>query len=154
MKNKKVIVRFIDIIACLLLFTVISFPTLTIAQDIRVYDEHYDLKYRVEEDRVYDKDWNLRYRIEDNKIGESYNRYNIFNLQTRRQKLVVNRGFINLVWDAHLSFLEFSQSINPYVTPSSSENFLETIWQLLSPISPESSFILRKSDALGLIFTS
>jgi len=43
------------------------------------------------------------------------------NLQTRRQKLVVNRGFIKLVWDAHLSFLELSQSINPYVTPSISE---------------------------------
>lgn len=68
MKNKKMIVRFIDIIACLLLFAVISFPTLTIAQDIKVYDEHYDLKYRVEDDRIYDKDWNLRYRIEDNKI--------------------------------------------------------------------------------------
>jgi hypothetical protein len=71
MKNKKVIVRFIDIIACLLLFTVISFSTLTIAQDIRVYDEHYDLKYRVEEDRIYDNSYSLKYRLGNKTVKQS-----------------------------------------------------------------------------------
>ena len=68
MRNKKIMIRFSNIVACVFLFAVMSFPALTIGQDIKVYDQDYDLKYRVEGDRIYDKDWNLRYRIEDDKI--------------------------------------------------------------------------------------
>jgi hypothetical protein len=49
-------------------FTVMFFATLTIAQDIKIYDKDYNLKYRTEGNRVYDNKWNLRYRIEDNKV--------------------------------------------------------------------------------------
>jgi len=52
---------------CLFVLTAL-FPFITTAQDTKVYDKNYNLKYRVEGDRVYDKDWNLRYRIKDDKI--------------------------------------------------------------------------------------
>jgi len=56
MENRKMIVRFANIVGCVFLFAVISFPVLTLAQDVKVYDKNYDLKYRVEGDRIYDKD--------------------------------------------------------------------------------------------------
>lgn len=52
---------------CLFVLTTL-FPFITKAQDIKVYDENYNLKNRVEGDRIYDKDWNLRYRIKDDKV--------------------------------------------------------------------------------------
>ena len=45
-----------------------SFSFITAAEDTKVYDKNYNVKYRVEGDRIYDKDWNLRYRIKDDKI--------------------------------------------------------------------------------------
>ena len=49
-------------------FAVISFSSLTLAQEANIYDKNYNIKYRIENNKVYDKDWNLQYRIENNKI--------------------------------------------------------------------------------------
>lgn len=65
----------------IIFFAVMSFSSLTLAQDIKIYDKDYNPKYRVENNKVYDKDWNLQYRIENNKIYDKN-----WNLQYRIQE--------------------------------------------------------------------
>ena len=46
----------------IVLIIVFCFASLTLAEDIKIHDEHYDLKYGIEENKVYNKDWSLQYR--------------------------------------------------------------------------------------------
>jgi hypothetical protein len=53
-------------------FALIVSPSLIIAEEVKIYDNSYNLKYRVKGNNIYDENWNLRYRIENNKIYDKH----------------------------------------------------------------------------------
>jgi len=53
----------------LLLLPVVGFFIPIHAEETKIYDENWNLKYRTEDNgRIYDKDWNLKGRQQDDRI--------------------------------------------------------------------------------------
>lgn len=57
----------VTIIAVVVLL-LLAMVTAVFAQDTKIYDRNWNLKYRVQGDKVYDRNWNLQYRVKNGKV--------------------------------------------------------------------------------------